>query len=185
MEAYLPISYLNDFVFCPRSIYFHQLYGRTSSRMYQTTSQIAGKAAHKTVDNKTYTTSKKVLQTISVYSSKYRIAGKIDTFDKDKQLLTERKKKIKTIYDGFIFQLYAQYHCLIEMGYQVENLKLYSMDDNKSYPVELPKDNIKMQIKFEELIRQIRSFDLNIEFKPNPNKCKYCVYKNLCDKSLV
>ena len=50
MEPYLPISYLNDFIFCPRSIYFHQLYGRVNQRVYHTPAQTQGKAAHKAID---------------------------------------------------------------------------------------------------------------------------------------
>lgn len=96
MEPYIPISFLNDFIFCPRSIYFHQLYGRSEEGLYHTTAQSEGKAAHKTVDTKTYTTSKKVLQTIEVYSAVYGIGGKIDTFDTEMGILTERKKKDKS-----------------------------------------------------------------------------------------
>lgn len=78
METYIPISFLNDFIFCPRSIYFHQLYGRTNENIYHTTAQSEGKMAHKSIDNKTYTTSKKVLQTIEIYSSRFGLGGKID-----------------------------------------------------------------------------------------------------------
>lgn len=63
MEPYIPISFLNDFIFCPRSIYFHQLYGKSDESLYHSTDQSEGKAAHATVDAKTYTTAKKVLQT--------------------------------------------------------------------------------------------------------------------------
>lgn len=62
MEAYLPISFLNDFIFCPRSIYFHQLHGRVSQKIYQQTPQTRGLAAHKTIENKSYSSSTSVLQ---------------------------------------------------------------------------------------------------------------------------
>ena len=77
---------------------------------------------------------------------------------------------IKTIYDGYIFQLYAQYHCLKEMGYKVKKLRLYSMDTNKSYPIPLPEDNQSMQEKFEKLINEINIYDLNAPFQANPKK---------------
>lgn len=141
VEPYLPISYINDFIFCPRSIYFHGLYGSANESLYHTTDQSEGRMAHKTVDSGTYTTSKKVLQGIEVYSEKYGIGGKIDIFDGGEGLLVERKKKIKTVYEGYIYQLYAQYHCLCEMDYRVKAMKLYSMDDNKSYPVLPPQDD--------------------------------------------
>ncbi len=70
MEPYLMISHLNDFIFCPRSIYFHQLYGRVSKKLYQSDVQIKGTNAHKSVDSKKYTTAKTVLQSIEIYSEK-------------------------------------------------------------------------------------------------------------------
>lgn len=181
MEAYLPIAYLNDFIFCPRSIYFHQLYGRAEQRLYQTTDQTNGKSAHKTIDSGTYTTSKQVLQGLEVYSERYNLGGKIDTFDMGKMLLVERKKRIRVIYDGYVYQLYAQYHCLTEMGYQVDDLKFYSMDDNKSYPVKKPEDDPERQHAFEALLTEMRSFDLEAPFKALKSKCERCIYRSLCD----
>lgn len=183
MEPYIPISFLNDFIFCPRSIYFHQLYGRVDSSIYHSSYQTAGRAAHRTVDTKTYTTAKNVLQSLEVYSVRYGIGGKIDTYDEKRMILTERKKKIVTIYDGYVFQLYAQYYCLREMGYEVRTLKLYSMDDNKSYSVQPPEANPIMHRKFEDLIMKMKTYRLTDSFVPNSNKCRHCVYANLCDVS--
>lgn len=183
MESYIPISFLNDFIFCPRSIYFHQLYGRSSESLYHTTDQSEGKIAHKSIDTKTYTTSKKVLQTIEIYSHRFGLGGKIDTYDMDKKQLTERKKKITTIYDGYIYQLYAQYHCLVDMGYEVKTIRLYSIDDNKIYPVKLPQDDPNRQKSFEELLQKMKDFDLTKPFSINPNKCNRCVYRYMCDVS--
>lgn len=44
MESYLLITYLNDFIFCPLSIYFHQLYGGLSERLYYDDVQMNGRA---------------------------------------------------------------------------------------------------------------------------------------------
>lgn len=184
MEPYIPISFLNDFIFCPRSIYFHQLYGRVSTSLYHTSYQREGQNAHKSIDTKTYTTAKTVFQALDIYSEKYGIGGKIDTYDEAKQLLVERKKRVIRIYDGYIFQLYAQYHALTEMGYQVNRMKLYSMDDNKSYPIKLPKEDKEMQNKFEGLIEQMKNYKLSDDFIPNANKCSKCIYNNLCDVSV-
>jgi CRISPR-associated protein Cas4 len=181
MEPYIPISFLNDFIFCPRSIYFHQLYGRSDESLYYSTDQSEGKAAHTSVDTKTYTTAKKVLQTIEIYSQTYGLGGKIDTFDTATGILTERKKKITTIYDGYIYQLYAQYHCLIDMGYEVKKIRLYSMDDNKMHPVALPSQDLSRQAAFERLLEQIHSFDMSVPFAVNPHKCFRCIYRYLCD----
>lgn len=36
MDDAIIISNLNDFIFCPASIYFHKLYGSEDKLMYQT-----------------------------------------------------------------------------------------------------------------------------------------------------
>ena len=182
METYIPISFLNDFIFCPRSIYFHQLYGNREPLTYQDKPQIAGKQAHKSIDARTYSTRKTVLQGIAVYSEKYKLHGRIDVFDEVAGLLTERKKLIKTIYDGYIFQLYAQCHSIREMGYEVRKLRLYSMDTNKNYPVALPEEDKVMQQKFEKLVESVNRYDLSSPFQANPHKCAKCIYAGLCDE---
>ena len=87
MDNLIPISYLNDFIFCPVSIYFHQLYGAQERLTYQCSNQINGTAAHKTVDSSTYSTRKNILQGISVYSEELRLIGKIDVFYQDTCLI--------------------------------------------------------------------------------------------------
>ena len=84
--------------------------------IYQAKSQTEGLNAHKAIDNKDYTDKKTILQGINVYCSEFNLIGKIDIFDIEKGLLTERKNKIIKIYDGYIYQLYAQYYALKEMG---------------------------------------------------------------------
>ena len=185
MESYIPISFLNDFIFCPRSIYFHQLYGSYDTQLYQQRPQIAGKAAHTSIDEKSYSTRKNILQGVEIYCEQYRICGKIDLFDIDAGKLSERKREIKTIYDGYVFQVYAQYHALCEMGYAVNSIVLQDIIHNKNYPVALPHENSEMQQKFEKLIEQINSFDMNATgFTPVEAKCRNCIYSNLCDYSL-
>ncbi len=46
MYTEIAITQLNDFVFCPASIYFHLLYGDTSTFLFQSEKQINGTAAH-------------------------------------------------------------------------------------------------------------------------------------------
>lgn len=185
LENYLPISFINDFIFCPRSIYNHQLYRNRDEMLYQGERQSEGKAAHQHIDNKTYSDKKSVLQNFEIYSSKYLLFGKIDVFDIDKGLLTERKKNIKTVYDGYIFQLFAQYFGLTEMGYEVKKIVLYDFSKNAVYPIELPEQNPTMLKKFEDTLTQIRQFSLlDKNFKPNKLKCENCIYNLLCDYSL-
>ncbi|MDD4530863.1 MAG: type V CRISPR-associated protein Cas4, partial [Candidatus Gracilibacteria bacterium] len=81
METYIKISTLNDFIFCPKSIYYHNLYDNYDKKVYQEKPQIVGTIAHQNIDNKTYSTEKKYLQAMEVYSVRYGLLGKIDLFD--------------------------------------------------------------------------------------------------------
>lgn len=51
MDDVISISNLNDFIFCPASVYFHKLYGSEDNLMYQSSYQINGSKAHEAVDN--------------------------------------------------------------------------------------------------------------------------------------
>lgn len=99
MENPLNITSLNDFIFCPVSLYFHSLYDGMDKTLYQSTYQINGTKAHETIDNKKYSGSA-VLQGLGIYCEKYNLIGKIDLYEVKKRTLVERKKKISTIYDG-------------------------------------------------------------------------------------
>lgn len=99
-ENPISISMLNDFIFCPVSIYFHSL--ETDEKvLYQDAAQINGTYAHKNSDTGAYSSKKNMLQGVSVFCQEFNIYGKIDIFDIENVILTERKKKIKTIYDVF------------------------------------------------------------------------------------
>lgn len=184
-EDFIKISWLNDFIFCPASIYFHQLYGEKYKTLYQTSDQLNGTKAHRTVDTGTYSTSKAVLQGISVICLKYRLLGRIDYFNVATGILTERKKYINKIYDGYIFLLYGQYFALKEMGYQVKKVRFHSMDDNKIYNIDIPENDIEMLSKFELTINAIRSFSMEGFQQVNIQKCRRCIYEPACDRTLL
>lgn len=185
MELYLKISNLNDFIFCPLSIYYHQLYGELSERMYYGQAQLDGRAAHSAVDEKRYSTHKNILQSLDVYSDEYKLSGKIDIFDIEKGLLTERKKHIETIYGGYVFQLYAQCICLREMGYKVKQLRFYSSDDNKIYPVKLPEEDSEMFENFKATNEAMQTFDVSSYQPKSEDKCRNCIYNDFCDRPLA
>ena len=185
MEEPIRITMLNDFIFYPESIYYHNLYGEKDRTAFQHSNQINGTKAHQTIDRKSYSNRKSVLCGIDVYCEQYGLIGKIDLYDITTGLLTERKKRIKTIYDGYVFQLYGQYFSLKEMGYSVGTLSLYSMDDNKRFVVPRPEENPAFKQKFEDCIHQIRSFQMDGFKQTNMQKCEHCIYEPLCDSSLL
>ncbi len=185
MEPCITLSFLNDFIFCPRSIYFHQLYRGFNDSLYKQAPQYKGKAAHESIDNKAYTTTVSVLQDKEIFCEKYNICGKIDVFDTKNGRLTERKREVKTIYDGYVFQVYAQCFGLREMGYDVKEIVIHDLIHNKNHNIPLPEDNPEMLQKFERLISAINSFDLETTpFEPQLAKCQNCIYNQLCDTSL-
>jgi len=179
----LTITSLNDFIFCPRSIYFHNLYGKYKASVYKKIPQIVGSINHENIDYQKYSSAKRYIQGLEIYSEKYRLCGKLDVYDLVEKTLIERKTRVKKIYDGYKYQLYAQYFCLLEMGYKVEKLKIHSLENNKNYWIKIPKN--EELAKFEALISQVRNFDLHeiSNFSQNPEKCKNCIYAGLCDFS--
>ncbi|MBL7823552.1 MAG: type V CRISPR-associated protein Cas4 [Saprospiraceae bacterium] len=185
MESYIPFAFLNDFIFCPRSIYYHNIYSNYNDILYTGSPQIAGKIAHHSIDNKTYSSRKDVIQGLEVYCEKYKLMGKIDLLDTTKNCLTERKNHIEKIYDGYIFQLYAQYFSLIEMNFKIENIFLYDISKNKKYKVLLPEDDLITYLRFEVIVENIQKYLMEDKaFKANPEKCNNCIYQLLCDKAL-
>ena len=183
-EIPISISNLNDFIFCPVSIYFHALDEETDKVLLQDTPQLNGSAAHEKSDLAAYSTRANMLQGRTVYSDRFNLIGKIDTFDIDKGILTERKKKIKEIYDGYVFQLFGQCFALREMGYVVNQLRLYSMDDHKTYSILLPEEDDSMMQKFCSLIDEVDHFRFDSFHQDNPKKCKRCIYRPLCSFSV-
>lgn len=183
METFLPISYLNDFVFCPYSIYLHQVFDNSSELVYSASPQQTGKSEHTAIDTLKGKSkdSSSIIKGAYVISNRLGVYGKIDTLYVNKHKLVESKYQIKTIYRGYYYQLWAQYFALMEMGYQVDEICFYSIRDKKTHPVQLPQ-----QQEFDELrdhIRKIARFDFEEDIKVNPVKCQHCIYASLCDKT--
>lgn len=179
MEQFIQISKINDFIFCPKSIYFHGIYEDFCDDTYKATPQKVGSMAHESIESGKYTTSKNCIQAMPIYSEKYSLVGKIDTYLIKEQKLVERKFKVNKIYDGYRHQLYAQKFCLEEMGYRVKSMYIHSLSDNKRYEIELPsEEEVK---KFEKIIEAINNFFLqNDSYKMKSTKCNSCIYRELC-----
>ncbi|MDO5322024.1 MAG: type V CRISPR-associated protein Cas4 [Bacteroidia bacterium] len=182
MEDYIEISTLNDFIFCPYSIYLHNVYKNTVEDLYYAAPQLLGKYSHHTVDEGTSVRSKGDLAGMSVFSEKYGLMGKIDIYRASGAQLIERKRHISTIYQGQIFQLWAQMLCMREMGYQVDALFFYDISTRKMKPIKTPGST---ELKyFEMFLAKYRSFDPDKDFfSVNESKCLHCIYCNLCDKT--
>ena len=71
MDDAILITEINDFIFCPASIYFHKLYGSLDNMIFQSEDQINGTAAHKSVDKGTYSSKNSILSGTDVYSENY------------------------------------------------------------------------------------------------------------------
>jgi len=183
MEVFLPISYLNDFVFCPYSIYLHQVFDNCKDDMYSAKPQQIGKSAHNDIDNFVSEPQEKknVLKGIYVISNQFGIYGKIDKYYIKEKKLVESKYQIKNIYQGYYYQIWAQYFALIEMGFEVESLFMYSINNKRYYEVLLPGANETLELK--NHIKKIARFNFEENFNINPVKCAHCIYSSLCDKT--
>ena len=179
MENLLRLSTINDFLFCPASIYYHGMYEGLEKLLYQDTPQINGSYAHKNIDKGT-PYDKNIISGLPVYSSTYNLTGKIDRYFIDKKKLIESKKLIKYVHEGYILQLYGQYFAMTDMGYTIEELALYSIDDNRTYPIKLPLEDKATFDRFEEVLSKIKTFSIE-DFSPdNVEKCHNCIYSHLC-----
>ncbi len=181
MDDYISISTLNDFIFCPYSIYLHNVYMESDEGIYHATPQVRGRVAHASIDNKTYSTRKHDIMSLPVCSERFRLIGKIDLYKQDKKLLVERKYQLKRIFRGQYYQLWAQYFCMVEMGYEIEQLAFYETSTNKMISVAIPGELEERELY--DFIHHFRTFSPDEPITVNTNKCVHCVYCNLCDKT--
>lgn len=180
MDDFVSISNLNDFLFCPFSIYLHRIYQSSDSEQYHQPQQTQGKIAHRTIDNANYSTSNKVITSMPVYSQEYQLIGVIDQLFLEWARLVETKQRIEFVYRGQQLQLHAQYLCLKEMGYKVSELQLYSKSTNKKFSVDLP--DFLDEIEITNIVSQIKNFNPETfdDTAVLANKCNKCIYSELC-----
>ncbi|MDD6338485.1 MAG: type V CRISPR-associated protein Cas4 [Lentisphaeria bacterium] len=180
METYLTFTQINDFIFCPRSIFFHDfLRENFAPSTFRETPQVLGLAAHAAIDEGRYSSRKDILQGTMVFSARYNLLGKIDLFFMSEGRLVERKRSITAVYDGFRYQLYAQKFALEEQGFEVKKLELYSSKDNKKY--DIPQPSAEDILHFEGVLEAIRSYRMETDnSRPDLNKCRSCNYREIC-----
>jgi CRISPR-associated protein Cas4 len=181
MIELIPISYLNDFVFCPYSIYLHQIFDDGEEETYSASPQQKGRSAHETIDNRIYKS--EYLQAAYVLSDELGIYGKIDRYHISTKTLIERKRTVHKLYRGFYYQVWAQYYALVEMGYIVEKIIVDSLTDNKKINIKIPDNDNKSELIHH--IDKIRLYNpLSDPIIVNPEKCSHCIYSSLCDKTI-
>ena len=182
MENYILISQLNSFEFCPYSIYLHNIYKEQNAEANLSAAIMHGCLAHESVDTKSAFPHTEVLLAMPVYSDFYGIMGKIDVFYLKSNTLVEWKNELRHIFQGHLYQLWAQMFCLCEMGYHVEHLAFYEVSKKRTIPQPLPTKND--EARFADFVKRFKTYDpLSSPVTINLNKCRHCVYSNLCDKT--
>ena len=119
MNDYIPLSTLNDFIFCPYSIYLHSVYIESDEDLYKATPQIKGTIAHQGVDEKKSSTRRSDIMSLPVYCDELGISGKIDVYKQDKHLL---KVTFLNMYNNIIDVLWVVN--------QHKNIQFSSLNDN-------------------------------------------------------
>lgn len=173
-DDYIQISKINDFLYCPKSLYLHLMYENFDESLFHAQAQVKGRLNHKSIDEDTYSTAKRYIVGKEVYSEKYKIMGKIDIYDTKTKTLIERKTKVKQIFEGYKYQLYAQYFCLKEMGYEVNRLIIRSLEDNKNYDIPIPVGEDEQKFKY--LVDKIWSFNPKTLLTHRCPKCDKSIY---------
>lgn len=181
MRELIPISSLNDFLFCPYSLYLHQVYrGTAEEETVKATPQLAGTAAHlrKETDS---TGDQYLITSLPVLSKELGIQGVIDELDIRIGTLTEYKNNVKTIYPGQVMQLHGQYYCLTEQRYDIRRLFLTEISSGTKHEIPLPDKTDLSELK--KLIQRIQNYTPEQKIDVNPTKCRKCIYCQLCEKS--
>lgn len=182
MDDYISLSTLNDFIFCPYSIYLHNVYMDAEKDLYQAVPQVVGSAAHQSIDEKKASNRKTDLMGLPVCSEELGIRGQIDLYRQGSGLLVERKYRLKRIFKGQVYQLWGEYFCMKEMGYEISQIAFYEISTNKMIAYPLPSDREKLELAY--FIRKFREYDPgSSSIHINSNKCIHCIYCNLCDKA--
>lgn len=155
----------------------HIAAGEVAQSTYHDFPQIRGQEVHAAIDEKRYSNRKNVIQSLPIYSEELQVLGKIDTFSLDTNELVERKAKIRHVYEGYLMQLYAQYYCLLEIGYLPKKLALYSMLDNRKYPIAPP--SLKEKLRLKAIISEMQKYTVKDMLEHECARCANNIYSPL------
>lgn len=93
----ISISTLNDYIFCPYSIYLHQVYMDTDEDMYQAKPQTRGRNAHEPVDTKSTSSKKSIIESLPILSHELGIYGNVEQHSPER-LRHSANRKIRQCY---------------------------------------------------------------------------------------
>ena len=153
----------------------------TDEGNYHALPQTRGRNAHQKIDEKKTTTQTDVIESLAVISHEMGIYGKIDIYKKSTKSLIERKYNLKNIFRGQIYQLWGQYFCMTEMGYDVKSIAFYEISTHKTTDINIPDERDKNE--FLNFLTSFRNYNPKSNFSQNQKKCAHCIYCNLCDKT--
>ena len=178
MEQYITFSQINDFLFSSASLYLHGAHMGYADAAYKQQPQVKGKLLHENLDAGTYSTSRQVLSGLYAWSEALQVGGRIDIYDARTRHLIERKTRIKSVYRGYVLQIYAQVYALKEGGMPVEKISLHSLEDNKRYRIPLPCAEDRKEL--EEVLRAMRALNARDLVKREVDARGACsIYGNL------
>lgn len=178
MEQYIPISTINDFLYSPRSLYLHSIYQSFTTKTYHSHYQVRGNLNHEKIEKGEYSSRKRFIQALEVYSEIFGVMGKIDVFDTETCTLIERKTKMKKIFPGHRYQLYAQMFGMIESGFEVKALKIHSLEDNVRYNIAIP--TVAEVEEFSRTLEEMRNYDWSqVDSEISKVKTEQSIYKDL------
>ncbi|MDY5968816.1 MAG: type V CRISPR-associated protein Cas4 [Bacteroidales bacterium] len=180
-EDYILLSTLNDYSFCPYSIYLHNIYMETDEGLYHATPQTQGRLSHKVVDGKKSSTRKEDLMAMPVCCHELGIMGKIDIYKGREHHLIERKYQMKRIFQGQLYQVWGEYFCMKEMGYEVDRVSFYEISTNKMLTQRLP--GVREWGELKSFIEKYKAFDPSETIETSAKKCAHCIYSALCEKT--
>lgn len=176
----MPVSYLNDFIFCPYSVYLHQIYDKNNETIYSAKPQKTGKYAHDK-EELINVSDTNIIKNKWIVSLKLGVYGKIDRYCIFDKTLIEGKYDVKKIYRGYFYQIWCYYFGMTEMGYTIHKLYIESLKDRDLYPIALP--GIDEFNELQSHIKKIAWYDFEQDITPNIEKCIRCIYASLCDKT--
>lgn len=98
MNVNIALSTLNDFIFCPYSIYLHNVYMETDEDIFKTIVQMSGTNAHKATDSKKGSSRSCDILSLPVCSNSLGLYGVIDLYRGNTATLIERKLRLNHIF---------------------------------------------------------------------------------------